>query len=123
MATRIALANPQRRKPVGEAAGEIAEGGVIVVLTMAVGKLDADRRALVAVAVEALMGQIHAVAVTIKQFPQAVPGERPHHLVVCRHFGEFWHTRHSHAALVWRRRQACQTSAPGACRSPVGASC
>src|SRR3989449_5846028 len=42
----IAVANPQRRKPVGKAAGEIGEGGVIVVLTMAVGKLDADRRAL-----------------------------------------------------------------------------
>ncbi len=52
----IAMANPQRREPGGEAAGEIGEGAVIVVLTMAVGKLDADRCALVPVAVEALMG-------------------------------------------------------------------
>jgi hypothetical protein len=61
-----AVTKPQRREPVGEAAGESGEGGIIVMLTMAVGKLDADRRALVLVAVEALMGQIHAVTVTIK---------------------------------------------------------
>jgi hypothetical protein len=55
------------------------------------------------------------------EFP-ILPGERPHHVVVCRDLSESWHTRRSYAAIVWRRRQACQPSAPGACRSPVCAS-
>src|SRR5262249_41569145 len=71
-------------------------------------------RALVLVAVEALMSQIHMVAVTIKQGPEAIPGERPHHVVVGRELDELWHTRRSHATIGWRRRQVCQTSASGA---------
>src|SRR5262249_6960664 len=110
----VAMANPQRREPVGEATGEIGEGGVIVVLAMAVGKLDADRRALVPVAVEALMGQIHMVAVTIKQGPEVVPGEQPHHVVVCRELGEWWHTGHSHAAVRMCIQVPQEEGQPGA---------
>src|SRR5262249_57739149 len=80
-------------QPVSEAAGEISEDYIVVVVSVSIGKLHADRDALVPMAVDALMGEIHAVAVTIKQCPEAVPRKAVHHVVVGSDLSEFRHMR------------------------------
>jgi hypothetical protein len=92
----VASGNAHGCQPVGEAAGELSEDSIVVVLTVAIGKLDADRRALVPMAVDALMGEIHVVAVAIKQGPEAVPRKAVHHVVVGSDLGQFRHTRFSY---------------------------
>ncbi|GMV56426.1 MAG: hypothetical protein AMXMBFR6_22310 [Betaproteobacteria bacterium] len=44
-------------------------------LGVAIGKLHADRLAALAVPVQTLVREIHALAVTVEQLPQGIPGK------------------------------------------------
>ena len=71
----ITFGHPSRHQPVGEAPGEIGELGELNMLGMAVGKLDAHRRAARAMAIQAFMRQVHRLGIAVEQLPKPIPRE------------------------------------------------
>ena len=72
----LAAADAQLLEQVGEARRPLGERAEVVLLAPAVGELDAQRRPLAHVPVDALVGEVQPLLSPSKSVPQRVPAER-----------------------------------------------